>query len=99
MNFLKLFLVALAPVMNTLIIAVIGAILALDNIGILRKNTKKHLNITLKRSCRILTRKCRPSMSRLDGRWRRYESFGDYEPLWDKEEPRKMEDSRISFAT
>jgi hypothetical protein len=37
MNFLKLFLVALAPVMNTLIIAVIGAILALDNIGILRK--------------------------------------------------------------
>jgi hypothetical protein len=31
--------------MNTLIIAVIGAILALDNIGILRKNTKKHLNI------------------------------------------------------
>ncbi|KAK2391374.1 hypothetical protein P8452_28492 [Trifolium repens] len=45
MNFLKLFLVALAPVMNTLIIAVIGAILALDNIGILRKNTKKHLNI------------------------------------------------------
>ncbi|CAJ2665042.1 unnamed protein product [Trifolium pratense] len=45
MNFLKLFLVALAPVMNTLIIAVIGAILALDNIGILRKSTKKHLNI------------------------------------------------------
>jgi hypothetical protein len=37
MNFLKLFLVALTPVMNTLIIAVIGAILALDNIGILRK--------------------------------------------------------------
>ncbi|WJX85883.1 hypothetical protein P8452_68269 [Trifolium repens] len=45
MNFLKLFLVALTPVMNTLIIAVIGAILALDNIDILRKNTKKHLNI------------------------------------------------------
>ncbi|KAI5423336.1 hypothetical protein KIW84_046348 [Lathyrus oleraceus] len=45
MNFLKLFLVALAPVLNTLFIAVIGAVLALDNIGILKKNTKKHLNI------------------------------------------------------
>jgi len=45
MNFLKLFLVALAPVVNTLFIAIIGAVLALDNIGILRKNAKKHLNI------------------------------------------------------
>ncbi|KAL5061454.1 hypothetical protein RYX36_023191 [Vicia faba] len=47
MNFLKLFLVALAPVLNTLFIAVIGAVLALDNIGILKKNTKKHLNIVV----------------------------------------------------
>lgn len=45
MNFLKLFLVALAPVLNTLFIAIIGAVLALDNIGILTKNAKKHLNI------------------------------------------------------
>ncbi|XP_004515379.2 protein PIN-LIKES 3-like [Cicer arietinum] len=45
MEFMKLFLVALAPLLNIFIIAALGAILALQSIGILRKNAKKHLNI------------------------------------------------------
>lgn len=44
MEFWRLYLVALTAVLKVLIIAAIGAFLALHNIDILKKKARKHLN-------------------------------------------------------
>ena len=44
MDFWKLFIVALMPVIKVLLITVVGTFLAVDRFDILKENARKHLN-------------------------------------------------------